>query len=430
MSDIPRAGAFAAGSAPADTIARRVPFAELVWLGLFWFAMSFHWGALLTVVIPVEVLRFVPEAQKGAYLGLLLASGAVMAMVVSPISGALSDRSTLAMGRRRPFVIAGVLVNCVGIVGMRYAPTYAAYVGALLVVQTATNFAGGAFNGLIPDKIPPSQRGLTSGVMGFMMMVGTISAALLAGDFVGHGNTGIVYFIDAGLFLACTAIMVTQIREVPLRSRPSLTLPAFVRSFWIDPRRYPDFGWMFLTRGLVMLGFYTMITFLQFFLKDTLHLTVKEAARTTGILSAITIASGTITALTAGWISDRIGRKGIVSVSGIFLALTSLGLLLQPPFSTLVWIAILFGIGYGAFTSVDWALAIDVLPNRDSAAKDLGIWAIANTLPQVLAPIVAGPVLDAFNRRAANLGYTVVFAGAIVYVILGSILVWRIKGAR
>src|SRR5579864_2090159 len=143
MSDVAGAGALAAGSVPA----RRVPFAELVWLGLFWFAMSFHWGALLTVVIPAEVLRFVPEAQKGTYLGLLFASGAVMAMVISPISGALSDRSTLAMGRRRPFVVAGVLVNCVGLVGMRYAPTYASYVGALMVVQTATNFAGGAFNG-------------------------------------------------------------------------------------------------------------------------------------------------------------------------------------------------------------------------------------------------------------------------------------------
>ncbi len=429
MSDATGAGALPVSPATAVP-ERRVPLAELVWLGLYWFAMSFHWGALLTVVIPAEVLRFVPEAEKGKYLGLLFASGAVMAMVVSPISGALSDRSTLPMGRRRPFVIAGVLVNCLGLVAMRYAPNYAGYVGGLLIVQTATNFAGGAFNGLIPDKIPPGQRGLTSGVMGFMMMVGTISAALLSGSLVGRGDTGLVYFIDIGVFLVCTAVMISQVREEPLRAAPPFALPAFARSFWIDPRRYPDFGWMFLTRGLVMLGFYTMITFLQFFVKDTLHLGVKEAAHTTGILSAITIAAGTIVALVAGWISDRIGRKGIVSVSGIFLALTSLGLLVQPPFSTLVWVAVLFGIGYGAFTSVDWALAIDVLPSSQSAAKDLGIWAIANTLPQVLAPVVAGPVLDAFNHRAPNLGYTVIFSFAIVYVMLGSIFVWKIKGAR
>jgi MFS family permease len=428
VNDTRGAGTLAPSLAP-DVPARHVSVAELVWLGFFWFAMSFHWGALLTVVIPAEVLRFVPEAQKGAYLGLLISSGAVMAMVISPISGALSDRSTLPMGRRRPFVIAGVLVNVLGLVGMRYAPTYAWYVGGVVVVQTATNFAGGAFNGFIPDRIPPSQRGITSGVLGFMMMAGTISGALLAGNLVGHGQTAWVYFIDAGLFLACTGIMVSRVREEPLSDAPPFALGAFVRSFWIDPRRYPDFGWMFLTRGLVMLGFYTMISSLLFFIKDTLHLTVGEAARATGILSAVTIASGAVVALAAGWVSDRIGRKGIVSASGFFLALTSFGLLMQPPFSTLIGIAVLFGIGYGAFTSVDWALAIDVLPSRGSAAKDLGIWGVANTLPQVLAPIVALPVLDVFNRTAPNSGYTVVFAGAIVCVVLASVFIWKIKGA-
>ena len=429
MSDSRGAVTLAPGL-PADIPARHVPLSELIWLGLFWFAMSFHWGALLTVVIPAEVLRFVPEAQKGAYLGLLFAAGAVMAMVVSPISGALSDRSTLPMGRRRPFVVAGVLVNIVGLMMLRHASAYGWYVGGLAVVQAATNFAGGAFNGLIPDRIPQSQRGIASGVLGFMMMSGTIVAALLAGHLVGRGQTGLVYLIDAGLFLGCTTIMTLQIREEPISGAPPFALGAFVRSFWIDPRRYPDFGWMFLTRGLVMLGFYTMITFLQFFVKDTLHLTVAEAARVTGVLSAVTIAAGTIVALLAGWISDRIGRKGIVSASGFFLALTSFGLLMQPPFSTLIWIAVLFGIGYGAFTSVDWALAIDVLPSRGLAAKDLGIWGVANTLPQVLAPIFAGPVLDAFNRRVPNSGYTVVFSGAIVCVVLASIFIWKIKGAR
>lgn len=429
MSDSGGAGALAPGLAP-DTPGRHVPVAELIWLGLFWFAMSFHWGALLTVVIPAEVLRFVPEAQKGAYLGLLFAAGGVMAMVISPISGALSDRSTLPMGRRRPFVIAGVLVNVLGLMVMRNAPTYASYVAGLALVQAATNFAGGAFNGLIPDRIPRSQRGAASGVLGFMMMSGTICAALLAGHLVGQGRTASVYLIDAVLFLACTAIVVLLIREEPVRDGPPFSLGAFVRSFWIDPRLYPDFGWMFLTRGLVMLGFYTMISFLQFFVKDTLHLTVREAARVTGILSAVTIAAGTIVALAAGWISDRIGRRGIVSVSGFFLALTSFGLLTQPPLSTLMWIAVLFGIGYGAFTSVDLALAIDVLPSRGTAAKDLGIWGVANTLPQVLAPILAGPMLDTFNRRSPNSGYTVVFSGAIVCVVLASIFIWKIKGAR
>lgn len=409
---------------------RRVSLLELIWLGLFWFAMSFHWGALLTVVIPIEVLRFAPEAQKGLYLGLLFAGGAAIAMVVSPIAGALSDRSIWSMGRRRPFVIVGVLLDCLGLLAMRYAPTFAWFVVAFLVVQVGINVAGASFNGLIPDKIPAEQRGTTSGVMGFMMMTGTIAAALLSGRLAGQGAVAAVYWVVVAVLFACTALMTWKVLEEPLHEAPPLLLRAFVRSFWIDPRRYPDFAWMFATRGLVMLGFYTIITFLQFFVKDTLHLSREQAAQATGTLSAVVIAAGTLVALAAGWISDRVGRKSIVSTAGVFLAFTSVGLLFQPPFPVLLWIGVLFGIGYGAYTSVDWALAIDVLPSSDSAAKDLGIWAIANTLPQVLAPVIAGPVLDSFNREAPNLGYTIVFSVAIVYVMLGSVCVWKIKGAR
>jgi MFS family permease len=409
---------------------RLLPLVELVWLGAFWFAISFNWGALLTVVVPAEVLRFVPEMQKGLYLGLLFAGGAVIAMTVSPIAGALSDRSTLPMGRRRPFVVCGVLLAVPGLLGMRYASTYGAFAAALLWVQLTVNVAGSAFNGLIPDKIPPAQRGAMSGVMGGMMMAGTIAAALLSGRLVGLGMTGIIYWIIAGVLLASAAILVWKIRETPLRGTPPFALPAFVRSFWIDPRRYPDFAWLFATRGLVMLGFYTIITFLQFFIRDTLHVSGPEAAQATGTISAIVIAAGAVVALVAGPASDLIGRKGIVSTAGMFLSFTGLGLLFQPPYHTLLWIGVLFGIGYGAYAAVDWALAIDVLPSGHSAAKDLGIWAIANTLPQVLAPVIAGPLLDIFNRRAPNLGYMIIYSLAIVEVALGSAFIWKIKGTR
>jgi MFS family permease len=209
-----------------------------------------------------------------------------------------------------------------------------------------------------------------------------------------------------------------------------VSLPEFVRSFWIDPRQYPDFAWVFVTRALVMLGFYTLLTFLQFFLRDTLHFSVPRAAEATAHLGIITIAAAALIALGAGWTSDRVGRKAIVSFAGGFLGLTSIGLLVQPPYSTLLGIAVLFGIGYGAYTSVDWALALDVLPSGHSAAKDLGIWGIANTLPQVLAPSIGGPLLDVFNHRSPTLGYTVIFSLSIVYVGLGSLFVWKIRGAR
>jgi MFS family permease len=404
--------------------------AQLLWLGAFWFALSFNWAAVLTIVVPAEVLRFVPESQKGLYLGLLFAGGAVIAMVAAPVAGALSDRSTLSMGRRRPFVVAGVLLALPGLAGMRYAPSYASYAAALLWVQLTINVSASAFNGLIPDKVPAAQRGAMSGVMGATTMTGTIAAALLSGRLVGAGLAWVVYWIVAAVLAAGAALIMWTIQETPLRAAPPFAVRAFIRSFWVDPRRYPDFAWLFATRGLVMLGFYTIITFLQFFLRDTLHLSRLGAAQATGTISAVVIAAGALVALAAGPVSDLIGRRGIVSAAGFFLACTGVSLLFRPPFHTLLWIGVLFGIGYGAYASVDWALAIDVLPSDQSAAKDLGIWGVANTLPQVLAPVIAGPLLDTFNRSGPNLGYAVIFSLAIVEVAAGSAFIWKIKGAR
>jgi MFS family permease len=409
---------------------RPLPVSELLWISLYWFASSFQWGALLAVVLPVEVLRFAPEAQKGSYLAVLFAAGAVIALVMSPLAGAWSDRCTLALGRRRPFIVLGTLINCGGLVGMHAASSFPWFLGAFLVVQLANNLAAGAFHGLLPDKVPPAQRGLASGLMGLLMMLGTIAAAVASGRLVGQGQTGSVYWLIAIVLLASMTLTLWKVREELLEVAPPWRLLAFVRSLWIDPRQYPDFAWMFATRGLVMLGYYTLLAFLQFFVKDTLHLAPSQAAQTTGFLSAVAVAAGTVVAVAAGWASDRVGRKVIVSIAGTFLAVTCFGLLVQPPLWVLVGVAVLFGIGSGAYTSVDWALAIDVLPSANSAAKDLGVWAVANTLPQVLAPLVAGPILDHYNRQASNFGYTVIFSSAIIYIALGSILVWKIKGAK
>ena len=96
---------------------------------------------------------------------------------------------------------------------------------------------------------------------------------------------------------------------------------------------------------------------------------------------------------------------------------------------------IVFGLGYGAYTSVDWALVSDVLPSVDDYAKDMGIWHVADVLPQIVAGSIAGILLDNFQRIGAannmpNLGYTVIFLMAFVFFVLGTVFVARIKGVR
>ena len=103
-------------------------------------------------------------------------------------------------------------------------------------------------------------------------------------------------------------------------------------------------------------------------------------------------------------------------------------------------LGVVFGVGYGLYVAVDWALACDVLPDREhSSGRDMGLWHIAFTLPPALAPAIFAPLLHAFNEPGHQLlglatgnflGFRLVFAGAVVWFILGTAFVSRIRAVK
>lgn len=407
---------------------RRLSVREQLYLSLHWFGINFHWGALLAVAIPAEVLKFVPEEAKGRALAMVFAGGAFVALVVGPLVGALSDRSLFRLGRRRPFVLGGALLNVVALVALGYAPTLGLFILAYWFVQLSNNLGGSAYGGLIPDLVPQEQRGFASGLMGLMTMLGTIIAAVVAGRLMQRGLSIQLYLVVSAVLLTTMLFTVLKVREQPLRTRPPFRWRAFLGQFWVSPRRHPDFAWLFISRFLAMMGFYTILNFLQFFLKDFLR--VERFTEATGTLTATVVVGALISAFFAGVLSDRVGRRSIVSAATLLMGVLCLVFLTGPTFELMLGLGVLFGLGYGAFVSVEWALATDVLPSAASAAKDLGIWGISVTLPQVLSPLVGGPVLDGMNRLGPNWGYFALMIMAAIYSGVSAVTVWRIRGTR
>jgi MFS family permease len=413
---------------PAAVPTRRLSVLDQLFLSLHWFGINFHWGALLAVAIPAEVLKFVPEEAKGRALAMVFAGGAFIALVVGPLIGALSDRSLFRLGRRRPFVLGGALLNVVALLALGYAPTFALFIVAYWFVQFAANLGQSGYGGLIPDLVPPDQRGFASGLMGLMTMLGTILAAIIAGRLMQRGLSIPLYLTISAVLLTTMALTVWKVREQPLRTRPPFHWRTFLAQFWVSPRRHPDFAWLFISRFLALMGFYTILNFLQFFLKDFLR--VPRFTEATGTLTATVVVGALVSALIAGILSDRVGRRSIVSASTLIMGLLCLVFLSAPTFQLMLALGVVFGIGYGAFTSVEWALATDVLPSQANVAKDLGIWGMSGTLPQVVAPLIGGPLLDGVNRLGSNWGYFALMILAAGYFGAGALTVWKIRGTR
>ena len=112
------------------------------------FALSALWGAMLTLVVPIQVEDILRRsgmpaeqivADKSSALAFVVASGAIVALVVPPFAGALSDRCTHPLGRRRPYIIAGIVITVAGLAAMATPPSLLVYAAAYLNMQPATN---------------------------------------------------------------------------------------------------------------------------------------------------------------------------------------------------------------------------------------------------------------------------------------------------
>jgi MFS family permease len=422
---------------PAES-GRRLTLADHLAVSCFWLAYNFHWGALLAIVLPSQIAAIVGETQKELYNGLIPSIGAAMSLLATPIAGAFSDRSTSRFGRRRPYLVVGSAINIVfllALAGFGIGSSIWLFLLCYLGVQLGNNWSGGPYAGLIPDVVPENQRGAASGWLALMTAVGFLLGAVAAGSLIGSGSGASyapIYWLIAVVLAFLLVVTVWRVQERPLATNPGpFRSVEFARSFLLRGAEYRDFYYVLFTRALVTMGIYSVFTFFQFFLRDVIR--VADPPLQTSYLIAIIIGAGIPTSLVAGRLSDRYGRKPLVYLSGGLMALASIIFIVvgfHPSLRFMFWVGALFGIGYGAYQAVDWALAIDVLPKGEAAAKDMGIWHVSLVLPQMLAPALTGVILSAFKGTSLLLGYAAVFVLTAVWFILGTVFVKQIRGAR
>ncbi len=421
--------------AASATAARRFTTRDQLFVSCFWLAYNIHWGALVAIVLPSQITAIVGDAHKEFYNGLIPPIGALVSLMITPVAGALSDRSRSRWGRRRPFMLVGTIINIVFlllIAGLSTGSSIWLLLICYMGIQFGNNWSGGPYAGLIPDVVPEDRRGAASGWLGLMSALGTLIGALAAGQLVSAGNYWPIYLLIIVALVVLLALTLWGVREQPRSDEVGrFEIGPFLRSFLLDPAVYRDFYWVLITRALVTIVIYSIFTFFQFFLKDIIG--VANPEQQSSYLVGIIIATGIPTSIVAGRLSDRYGRKLLVYISGAVMAVASviyIGVALAPSLALTFVVGALFGFGYGAYQAVDWALAIDVLPGGEDAAKDMGIWHVALVLPQILAPAVTGLILDALKRQSLLLGYIVVFVLTAVWFVLGTIFVRQIRGAR
>jgi MFS family permease len=389
---------------------------SLAWVGLF----AGLYGPI-QILLPQQAEALASD-QKEAALALVLGLGAAFSLVANPLFGAVSDRTTSRLGRRAPWIAGGFAGGALALGVLAVAPSIAVMVIGWCAVQTLLNAPYAALSASVPDQVPTGQRGTAAGYVGVALVLGVAVGTGLA---VLGGGTALGYFLCALFMLAAAVpfLLLRRDRVLDPKDRPPWRWSAFLRGFWIDPRRHPDFGWAWLTRFLINLGNSIALLYLFFYLKDGVGVADPEAGVL--IVTGVDLVFMLGSVVLAGMWSDRVGRRRVfVAGGGLVMAVAALLIVAWPTWTGVLVAAAVLGIGFGAYTSVDFALLTQVLPSSVDRAKDLGVFNIASSLPQVLAPVVAAPIVTGLG------GYPVLYVVAGVVGLAGAVLVYRIKSVR
>jgi MFS family permease len=392
-----------------------------------WFAYNTQWGALLPIVLPAQIAALAPSSKE-LVLGGVMDAGALVALVVTPLAGALSDRRS----GRRPFVLGGALVNVVALVllgALGGRAPLGAFVAAVLALQLATNTWGGPYAATIPDRVPPADRAVASGWMMVMTVLGTVAGAVVSGTLVQRGSFFAAYAFIALVLVVCVlASFAPAPGALPAAARAERAAPV---SFFPPLRSNRAFYVVLITRAFVTMGVYSVYGFFLYFLGDVVH--VAQPVSSGSLLLGVAALAGVPVALAAGRLSNRYGVLRIVVVSSAAMAIFAgafVAVVYAPSWPATIVLAIAYGAANCAYQAVDWALAIEVLPDARQAGKDMGIWHVSFTLPQAIAPGLTGLVIALAKPVSLQLGYAVAFGLAALWFALGTVVVARLGPLR
>jgi MFS family permease len=402
-------------------------------LATFYFGLAFTWLPYPLVLLQSQIKTFgFPKDQIEPIIGYTAAAGAFFSVVVPPLVGAFSDRISTRWGRRRPLMVAGMLVSLVGILLMWSAHNYPQFLAGHIIVQICLNGAAAAYYGIIPDVVPAQEFGKASGFLSVM----TASGALLGfatTTLFSTQHAVVQSFLVMAVVLALSVLPVlwagSQEGKRPVvagpRQSPRGVVVDFFRPLWGG-----DFAWVVFTRMMVTGGVAAVAYFLFPFFENVVK--VSNPPQFTSIWLGVAFAAMILPGLFGGAASDRHGRKPFVYAAGALqIAVAAFFIVFYP---TQIWIvlvlAVVYGLGYGLYVAVDWALACDTLPDRAKSAKDMGLFHVGQTLPNSIIPAIEGVLISYFNSHAANSGYRVAFGSVIVFFLLGTLFVSRIRSVR
>jgi MFS family permease len=409
------------GGRPSATL----PLPQLVRLSLYWLGLSSIFAGLTNILgNRLQFTGLVAPGTEGTTLFGLTIGGSIVALLVQPTIGSLSDYTSSRWGRRKPYILVGSILDVVFLYGIASSNGLLAIAGFVILLQFSSNFAQGPFQGYVPDLVPAHQVGLASSLVGLMQVMGNVAGFTIGSIAAASHNYLLGTMALGALELATMLGVVIRVDDGRAgKSRGGRSWLAIAREAWAtDVLREHSFLWLVGSRLLFLMGAAMLVTLGPFYLHQTFGLDETASGTTFLIVVGFVLVANLVAVVPAGRLSDRIGRKRLLYVS-FALGAAGMAVVSVAPVLPVAYLGVvLFGLASGTFLAVDWALMTEIIPMA-SSGRYMGISNVATASASIFALALGGTLMDAVDRAIGpGDGPRAAYGLAVAFFVIGGLL--------
>ncbi|NQX12577.1 MFS transporter [Microbacteriaceae bacterium VKM Ac-2855] len=386
------------------------------------FSLFMIYGAVPTILLPIQIQQLDP-ANKVANLALVTSVAVFAAMIVQPVAGILSDRTRSRLGRRAPWMLGGAVATGAALIALSFSQSILAIAILWTATIVAVNFVQSPLSAVMPDRVPRVRRGTFATFIGLGLIAGGVGGSAVAAALSTDLSVAYLVFAIVPVLAMLNLVLRNRDHSSAGLERPKASLKEYAKTFWVNPRKHPDFFWAFTNRLVIFTAYYIVNGYLFYILQDYVGLG-GAAVGYVPLLGGINLLFSLVTISLFGPLSDRLGRRKIIVVlAAIVIGVAFIAPWVSPTLIGVMIYAALSGAGFGVYQSVDSALMSEVLPSQKSFGKDLGVLNFAQSLPQIIAPAIAGSLVIVG-------GYAALFPVGLAIAVLGALTVLPIRSVR
>ena len=403
-----------------------LPTGQLVRISLYWLGLTAI-DAAVSQYISFRLVYTDIRGDIGIGLAttLLTVGSALLAILIQPTMGSISDYAVTRWGRRKPFIVFGSLLDVVFLLGIANSNTLLALGAFVMLLQVSTNIARGPFQGYVPDLVAEPQVGKASALVGLMQVFGNVTGLVLANLAAISGNLQLGLFAVAIVELVTMASVVLRVgKGMPPKPRNGRPWRSIAAETWgTDILKERSYVWLVISRLFFLTAGGILFAYVTLYLKSVFGMTQDEAGRTNLVLIVAVVLGNCVTVWPASRLSDRIGRKPVIWAACGFGALGAAIAAFAPSVPLAILGGTLFGAANGTFLAVDWALMTDLIP-RASAGRYMGMSNVATGSSPLFAAAIGGLTFDTVSARSdPEMGARAAFlVGVILFGVAAALL--------